>query len=495
MTTIRPSATSSALGWSAVPSGTLHGVTSDNSDSTYALWSGSGAGMVLTMPPSSPPPGERRHQVRARVRGRDGDSWWSVIVSSGALVGGSSAQFSAIEQTVSGSWGFGMPPDGSTALSAYITGQSGSLDVLEVYVDVDSRVAPTFTAQVLDGSGASTTTVVDTTTPSLVASSIDLDDLSPRQYRYWVTQGATIVWDTGIVSGPSVARVTAPLENGSYDAHLQIWTTLGSNNAYASDEETVSFTVSVGTVPAPENPVVTPVTDSPFYSLEVCASDVSDFDGAVGYVEIQRVDCDGSVSVAILGPLETDECATYIDYSFPRTGMGATCDHDPEPCCSYYRARTLGRIDDLLHTSLWSDAEPPVPTVFCLEWGDDEHLIRTTGPDGPLWAPVLGKFDWVVERPFTVASGLMGGRFVTSAPPGGRNLKMVAAVESEGDFQAMHEILRRPLVLISPSDASEVWAVPVTESMRVIKVGRIRQITAEFIGTGPQPVPQLADVG
>ncbi len=138
---------------------------------------------------------------------------------------------------------------------------------------------------------------------------------------------------------------------------------------------------------------------------------------------------------------------------------------------------------------------PPAPTVHCLEWSDQEHLVRTEGPDGPLWAPILGQFTWDRDRPFTSATGLMGTRFVTNAPPGGRNLHMTAAVESEADLIELRAILDRPLVLISPSDAAEVWAAPVSSSVRVIKIGRIRQVTADFIGTGPQPDPQLADVG
>jgi hypothetical protein len=112
-----------------------------------------------------------------------------------------------------------------------------------------------------------------------------------------------------------------------------------------------------------------------------------------------------------------------------------------------------------------------------------------------MWAAILGRFDWDVTRPFTAASGVMGSRFVTSAPPGGRNLHMTAAVESEEALAELHAVLSRPLVLISPSDAEEVWAAPVAESVKIIKIGRIRQVTADFIGTGPEPAPQLADVG
>jgi hypothetical protein len=1144
ITVLRPSATSSGVGWSAVPGGTLHGVTSDDNDATYALWSGDGSPLILATPVDSPPAGERRHQVRLRARGEDGDAWWAVRLSSGALAAGASAQFSSSPSTVTGSWGFGAPPDGSTILYTYVTGQTTGVKINELYLDMDSREAPTFTPQVLDGSGTATTTISDTAQPVIRASAIDLDGLAARYYRYWVTLNGATVWDTGDVSGSAVNRQTDALDNGTYVAHLRIWTTLGRNFEYASDEETITFTVSVGTVPAPDNPAVDPGDGTPFYTIEACAPFVGDLDGDVGWVEIQRVDCpvggylsltgssnshastpdpgtvltgleitvvagrdddwrpagdqelashydtggdnrswrlyldsdgagdpaligrpvlgwsedgivniaaaratdrpmidpygvvrlrvrldtddgaggwavtfetrdtddsewvllgepvtnsgagttsiftntgvvyaagavfsggliterfvgriysleirngeggpvvvnpdftghlDGTasfddtsgatwtvhspasiyspvstVSVAMLGPLATDECAEWTDFTLPRSGVGLTCDHAPVPCCSYYRARTVGRIDGDLRISAWSDAfnggvapgvimmwpgtdaslpagwsrvtaldgrypkgvstsvtepgttggtaththttpghthdlthghtvtgatgtavgtqvstaagvtalavlsshthtrsalastavssistapspgtanndparlevifaesngsplglpdgslaispdtalsgwsdfadatsrflkgaaaagnggatvasaidshthsvpahthagnshthtspntstvasaqtlnsgaspvlwqashshavsvgssstatlssggsgssgagpadgtppyrnmrvqenvsgvpslpvglicawrgslgaipdfwslcdgtsgtpdltalyprgataaigttggssnnhdhstpshahstsghshtttvgsaaatptnatsvssitvstaththsstdsdsatpsvgsatsgttsstttEPPfeevafiqlveepepspLPDTFCLSWSDDEHLIRTMGPDGPLWAAVLGKFEWDVTRPFTAASGVNGSRFVTSAEPGGRNLSMSAAVESEEELAQLREVLARPLVLISPSDASEVWAAPVSESVRIIKIGRIRQISATFIGTGPQPPPQLADV-
>lgn len=1133
ITTLRPSSTSSGVGWTP-STGTLHGVTSDNSDATYATWGGSGSPLILATPVDEPPVGERRHQIRLRARGEDGDAWWAVRLSSGALAAGAAAQFPASPTTVTGSWGFGAPPDGSTVLYTYVTGQSTGVKINELYIDMDSREAPTFTPQILDGSGSSTTTISDTAQPTIRANAIDLDDLAARQYRYWVTLNGAIVWDTGVTSGTAVNRQTSALDNGSYVAHLQLWSTLGQNTAYPSDEETLAFTVSVGQVAKPDNPTVDPLDGTPFYTLEACAPFVGDLDGAVGYVEIQRVDCpvggylslpgtlgayasapdsgptntdlevtvvaarddnwlldseetlaahyettgnqrswrislntgtgapflawsedgtsalqfatatdrppidpygvvrlrvrlvvdngagawtvtwetrqtdtddwtqlgdvliggatttlfnstapytagaylaggvsngmftgriyslqvrdgaagaiinspdftnhlDGTrefedgqgntwtingsasiyspastVTVAMLGPLASDECATWVDYTLPRSGQGLTCDHQPVACCSYYRARTVGREDGDLRISDWSDVydpgiprgivvmwpdteaslpvgwdrvseldgrypkgipnavtqpgtqggaathvhtlpthvhstshshthtgntsagvgsvsssdgavgttailsshvhtrgvtntvvadsgtatpsvatnsndverlevvfaesdgtplgvpdgalaftndialsgwtdfanaanrlikgvigpsggaqigsaldnhlhalgahthgaaaahthtattntvnsdkslfagptsalwtgnhshainaasasptslasggsgnsgagaasmlppyrnlrvkentsggvslpvglicawrgsigsipdnwqlcdgtngtpdmfgryprgataaigttggtlsphthtspshnhtttghahtetvasagaatalisstatvvvstgththtagstdsatptvsnstsgtlasttqEPPheevafiqmtaVPTppedpdTFCLNWDDDEHLIRSTGPAGPVWAPVLGKFEWDVDRPFTAATGLNGSRFVTSAPPGGRNLKMTAAVENEADLAQLRAVLARPLVLISPSDANEVWAAPVQESVRIIKIGRIRQITASFIGTGPQPPPQLADVG
>jgi hypothetical protein len=237
----------------------------------------------------SPPAGERRHQVRLRARGEDGNAWWAVRLSSGSLVAGAAALFGASPETVVGSWGTGAPADGSTTLYAYVTGQTSGVKITELYLDVDSREAPTFTPQILDGSGAATTTVSDTAQPTVRADALDLDGLAARQYRFWVTLAGAIVWDTGVVSGSPVNRQTTPLDNGTYVAHLQVWSTLGANTAYASDEETLEFTVSVGAIPVPDTPAVTP--QLPFYLIEVCAPDVAEFDGAVGWVEIQRVDC------------------------------------------------------------------------------------------------------------------------------------------------------------------------------------------------------------
>lgn len=879
---------------------------------------------MLQTPVDSPPAGERRHQIRVRARGEDGDLWWAARLQSGRLTGGASAQFTASPSTATGSWGFGAPHDGPAILAAHIEGQTTGVKVTEIYVDVDTREAPTFTAQVIDGSGAVNTTVTDTSTPSLRATAVDTDGLNVRQSRFWVTSGSTIVWDSGVVSGSLSDLMTSPLGNGSYVAHLMIWSTLGANTAYASDEETLAFTVSIGEVPLPNDPGVTPIEGTPFYAIEVCAPDVSEFDGQTGHVEVQRVDCVESenptvTTIAMLGPLETDECATWVDYTIPRTGLGADCDHDAEQCCSYYRARTIGRINGSVVISAWSDvrdtgipsglifmwpgtnasvpagfervtdldgrypkgvatastqpgtlggaashthilpshvhtmnhfhltslapstgaatgvvnsgpntagatgvpaththtkaninttfmdsatttpvppsvnnelsrlevifiesdgtptgapngslalttevsltgwtdyanangrflkgaapagnggatgvsaldnhthaipahthagvahthptqsavstvnaslalaagatavsgthahpmsvssastaalnsasggtsgassagtneppfrqiraventsgaaslplgliaawrgslgtipgnwqlcdgtggtpdligrypkgatagigtaggssdphshtspththtaadhqhsvtvgaatgttfnaqvvatvsvatsththsggvtnlnadqtgigsstsgvladavAEPlheevafiqlvepftpePEPAVFCLEWTADEHLLRTEGPDGPMWVPVGGTFTWDVERPFTSAVGVNGTRFVQNAEPGARNLTMTAAVESEAALNALRAVLARPLVLISPSDSTEVWGAPIGESVQIVKVGRIRQVTAEFIGTGPQPGPQVADI-
>lgn len=924
-TVLRPSALSSGVGWSAVPSGTLYGVTSDDSDSTYALWAGTGSALILATPVDSPPAGERRHLVRIRARGEDGSAWWAVRLATGGLVAGAAATFPASPATVIGSWAAGAPPDGATILSTYVTGQTASVKIEELYIDVDTRAAPTFTPQVLDGSGTSVTIVTDTATPTLHASALDLDGLVGRQFRYWVTDATTaIVWDSGILSGNPVDQSTLALPNGNYTAHLIVWSTLGTSTAYSSGEQTLAFSIAVGEIPVPDNPTVDQVDGTPFFTVTACAPNTFGFDFGHVYIEIQRIDCYGTdaptfTTVTVLGPLLENDCASYVDYSLPRTGLGASCEHDAEQCCSVYRTRTVGRVDGALQISAWSDSldpglpagltllwagtnasipagwsrdtgldgrylkqvpnsttdpgttggatththtstahthdeshlhtvtgntgtatgtasiagttgstvhvsshthtrpstnsatvvsgstapavgtatneldhveliaiqsdgtplgapplavslaqgsaltgwtayaigtqrfvkgaatgadagtlaagtldghshslaahthtgtahahtsantgtaagtntvtagatavlntathahtltansassqalasggsatsgtatgflppyrrvtlqqntsgvpslpvgtigiwrgilgtipnhwqladgqagiadlrgryplcvpsspgssggfgvthshtanlhnhtttghshtetvgaptptttanastttptltattaahihsatdansttptvatttpaatssagafdwEPPYtevafiqlttpfvpqpdPDPICLTWDEDQHLIRSTGPDGPIWSNVGGIFEWDRDRPFSTATGVNGNRFVTSAPPGERNLHMTAAVENEDQLATLQAVLQRPLVLISPSDSTEVWAAPVAASVTVVKIGRIRQVTADFIGTGPQPEPQLFDVG
>lgn len=290
ITVLRPSATSSGVGWTP-STGTLHGVTSDDNDGTYATWTGSGSAMILATPIDAPPVNERRHQVRLRARGEDGDAWWAVRLASGGLIAGAAASFSASPGTVTGSWGFGAPIEGSTVLSAYVEGQSIGVKIEELYLEVDSRLPPSFTPQVLDASGASTTTVSDTAAPVLHPNAIDLDGLSARQYRYWVTLDGAIVWDTGVVSGSPADRQTMALSNGTYVAHMLIWTTLGSSLSYGSEEETLTFTVVVGTVPAPAPPIVSQIPNTPLYEIEVCAPDASNFDDDRVWIEVQRADC------------------------------------------------------------------------------------------------------------------------------------------------------------------------------------------------------------
>lgn len=332
--TIRPDALVSSSGWSASPSGTLYGVTSDNSDSTFALCAVTGVGspMVLGLQEHALPAGHQRHLVRARVRLQNANVQWSIgIPAGGQIAGGTGSAGSAT--TLTGSWGTGVPATGASNLTIRIVSQINASRVLELYADIDSRLAPTFTAQILDD-GTPTTTVTTTNAPQARANSISLDGLPPRQYRYWVTDAAdAIIWDTGIVSGPAVTRNIDPLENGSYQLHAIVWSTLGADTAYSSSEETVDFTVSTTVAQQPESVEITDVSNTPYFDITTCApSDMDEWDGDEAFVEVQRIDCNGTSRIALAGPIGADECVTYRDWSAHRSRPSDPCVVDDTEC-------------------------------------------------------------------------------------------------------------------------------------------------------------------
>lgn len=489
--TLRPVSTIQGTGWSAEPSGTLHGVTADDNDATYAEWSGDGSPLILSVGPHAPPAGHRRHAARLRVRGESGSAWWAVRRSDGVLVAGAAADFAAAT-TVIGAWGTGLPPNGTTSFGTYVNGEVVNTRILELYLDIDSRAAPQFTPQLLDGSGAPATTITDTNSPTVAPLDVDLDGLPPRQYRYWIDDGSNIVWDTGIVSGPAVNREVDALDNGSYTLHMVIWSTLGANTEYASEEKTLAFDINVVPVTPPDNVTSDAIPDTPFFQIEVqIPSDLSDYDEPP-MLQIQRVDCHGTRTVAVIGPVEAGTSVSYVDWSAPRS-LPADCLDDAAECPFTYRARFVGKVDGARVTSIWSESKgfdngPGQETItHVLHWAEGEHLIRAITPDGPMFRSICGTVEWDVQRPFTANVGVGGTSQVHSGAPGGRDYRLRSAVGSESDLEALEAISGRPLILVSPADAPEQWCVPVGLPYQVIKIGRMRSFELPTIGTGPEP--------
>jgi hypothetical protein len=367
--TVRPDSTQASSGWTAMPSGTLHGVTSDDMDNTYALWSGTGSAMLLGLADHALPTDHQRHLARVRVRGQSADVNWGIRLTNGTLIAPGTGTFGGSDSTIVGSWGTGIAPAGAANIAVQVQGQATNSQVTELYVDIDSRLAPVFTPQVLDD-GTPTTTVVDTNAPQVRASSVDLDGLPPRQYRYWVTQGVTIVWDTGVVSGPAPTRTVDPLENGSYEVHMQVWSTLGADTAYASVVEDLAFTVSTTVTQPPESVEIEDVSGEPYFDIITCApASMNTWDGDEAYVEIQRMDCDGNTTrIALVGPISADECVTYRDWTAPRS-LPAGCTETLDECPVTWRVRFLGLVNGLITASDWfGEPQPPVPEGLIVAW-------------------------------------------------------------------------------------------------------------------------------
>lgn len=352
---VRPTATLSAGGWTP-SAGTLHGATSDNSDATYATWASGAEEAIFGCTPHAPATGYQRHRARVRLRAQDGGLYWAVGLPAGTFTAyGSAGGLAPAFAEISGSYGAGIPHDGTATFRILLGAQESGIDVSELWIDIDSREAPAFTLQTLDATGTPETAITDTNSPSISFDSLLYDGLTARQWRAWVQDGSTIVWDTGIVTGIPLTPTVAALPNGSYTAHGQIWSTLGSDTAYPSDVEVEAFTINVVAVEPPALVEVTWTDTSPLFTVNVTMpTDMGDYDGEVAYVEIQRIDCNGTFTVDISGPHGANDVVSYVDWSIPRS-MPVDCDEPAELCEFTWRARLVGLVDGVRVSSTWVD--------------------------------------------------------------------------------------------------------------------------------------------
>lgn len=353
--TLRPTATISSLDWTSVPvSGAAWVVTADDSDATYVVGEFDAAQLVLSVGVHGAPVGHRRHLARVRARGRSGQVTVNVTAPGAVNAAFSSLEFTSSFTEVVGSWGGGLPPTVAGDFGVAITVESISVDISELYVDIDSRAQPTYDPQVSDGTTV-TTTITTTSAPTVEVINVDTDDLSVSRWRAWVTpQGSsTIAWDSGSVAGSPVARQTTPLVNGSYTLHIQLWSLLGDGSEYAGAEDTLDFTVNLQPVTPPVALEVEQVPGTPLFEVTVTTPDsLADYDGDV-FAEIQRTDCDGNWStIALTGPVVVTSTENYVDWTAPRTPEGSNC--APGDVCEFqYRVRFVGTVNGQLATSEW----------------------------------------------------------------------------------------------------------------------------------------------
>lgn len=304
--TLRPTATLSSAGWTVTPSGTADEVTSDDSDATFVTGDLDSSSLVLSVGPHGVPTDHMRHLARVRARGEDGDVVASVRLPSGNQVAFSSISLPSTVGSVNGSWGAGLPPSVAGSYGVVVTAQDDDVDVTELWLDIDSRARPTFALDVLDA-GTPTSVVTTTNTPTLSFETIVLDGLPPRQWRAWVTLGGAIVWDSGIVAGAATTVDTAPLVNGGYVAHAQVWSTVGGVNEFPSAEVTETFSVNVQPVAGPTSIDVVQRPGTPLFDITVgIPSGLGDYDDDLAYVEVQRTDCDGEWSTIGLEQVASD---------------------------------------------------------------------------------------------------------------------------------------------------------------------------------------------
>src|SRR5690554_3429718 len=165
--TLRPVSTRETGAGTAVPSGTLHGVTSDNDDDTYIRLFEVDAGDYwnLRVASHTPPANHQRHRIRGRIRIRTdaGSALEDIDVGRGESdwIGFSTVSVSSTFSEQTSAW-FQNPEYGLATAGALNnlnigggwmdlpTGGTTEIRTAECYIDIDCRQRPDYSPQVRD---------------------------------------------------------------------------------------------------------------------------------------------------------------------------------------------------------------------------------------------------------------------------------------------------------------------------------------------------------
>lgn len=371
--TVRPASTTTAGGWTAVGAASLHAATSDNSDASYALGPVALQFMTLACTAHTPPAGHERHQIRVRARAR-ADSGSAQLIIRPNVASQAGADYGVILSTtitdLTAPWlnsPFSLA--GTSAATYSIEARpAGAVPVasrvMELYLDVDCRAAPTFTPQVLDAEGNDQAggTVTVSNLISFVFDAPSYDGLSARNWTLQVhtDPGGVLVFESsGIGTPPSVP---AALTNGDYIASYQTFSTIRVNDAYASTLQTVSFTMDASVPNAPVNLTATPTLNPP--SIEVCWEAPADTsvwtEPTEVYAEITRTDCNGTERIALV-PDGLSGC--WTDRFMSLSSEGVFCGEEDHQCEVCYDIRYWGYTDVAV-----TPPTDPIPAGVIFAW-------------------------------------------------------------------------------------------------------------------------------
>lgn len=404
---LRPVSTNAAGSGVATPSGTLHGVTSDNSDSTYIAFdivNHNGDNWSVRMGSHTPSANYQRHRLRGRVRIRcdAGTTTEDIDVGRGTVeyieYGTVPVNTTITEQSTP--WfqdpAFGLSTSG--ALSdlnigggfANWTDGASSLRTMEVYLDVDCRMRPDYTAQVRDAAGTDKSggTVTDTTQPTLYFGGVNYDGLPSLDWSVSLTGGFSA---SGSGTAPTSVPVTDNLANGSYTATFSVRSTIRGSDAF-EHVETVSFTIA-NTVPPPSPPLVTVTSEFGGYRVNWVNPGGQTWDNDYVVAEVWRDDCTGSQRIATV---PDGLNGSYLDLAIPQLdpiASGPDCEVSSEPCDITYRVRYWGYVStsvelpDTIPADMilgWPSTAGSIPSGWSRVTALDTYLPRgATGTGAP----------------------------------------------------------------------------------------------------------------
>lgn len=399
---LRPLSVRQAGAGVAVPSGTLAGVTSDNSDSTYVQFLISSSGITgnnwsLRLESHTPSAGYQRHAVRGRIRIRTdaGTSFEDIDVGRGAT---SYIRYGTVPATDSFSdqataWfqdaSFGLATVGALADlnigGGWMTGAVGAAELrtAECYLDVDCRTGPQFGAQVRDAAGVDRSggTVTDTTQPTLFIGAVDYDGLPAASWSVTVKDAgnATVFTSSGSGTPPVSVDVTASLADGAYTAVFSVVSTIRGADAFEVTD-TIAFSIQ-NTVPPPSPPLVAVTEESGGYRVTWTNPGGQPWDNNYVVAEVWRDDCNGSARIATV---PDGLNGSYLDLAIPQLDpipSGPDCEVSTDACDITYRVRYSGYV------STFVELPDTIPADLILAWPGTAASIpsgwtRVTALDG-----------------------------------------------------------------------------------------------------------------
>lgn len=382
----------------AVPSGTLSGVTSDDSDATYINFAvaDSGNRWNLQVTSHTPPANHERHRIRGRIRVQTdtGTSDERIDLGRGTE---DYLEFETVSVTSSfsekvTSWfqsgsGFGLA--NPAALNFNIgggqpTNTSGGVTELhtaECYIDIDCRSRPDYSPEIRDNAGVDQTggTVTDTNQPVMYFGPVAYDGLPALSWEITVRDGSpTVVFSDSGVGSPPTSVMTTGLPDGSYTAEFVVRSTIRGSDPF-EHQQTLSFDIA-NTVPPPSPPLVTVTPEFGGYRVDWSDPGGQAWDNGYVVAEVWRDDCVGSRRIATVPDGLNGTC---LDLAIPQLDPqpGLDCELSSEPCDITYRVRYHGYV------STFVELPDTIPSDLILAWPGTVASIpsgwsRVTALDG-----------------------------------------------------------------------------------------------------------------
>lgn len=369
ITTIRPNGTvSNSQPWTAVNAPTtLHGNTSDDSDTSRVDASTSNPGSLATLDLGTftVSAGTYIRRIRARVRydtvaGSSGgtSTWFRVDLDVSSYTEGdfySSLEAAIVTKT--GAW-FNTGPQGQAwsqsildalRLQIYALGNTYHVPrIRELYVDVETNSLPVGT--VTAPAEASTITTTSQPTTTWTYSDADLDTQTKYQVKIFSAaqygaggfnpETSTATYDSGVLSGTALThKATASLPNATYRSYVKVAQTVDGADQWSAWD----FNQYTLTITPPATPVITAtaqLTPVPRVQLSITYGAGTDF------LEVEYSDNAGATWSTLRGASR---------YVVDGTSPDVLYDYESKPGLQRsYRARAIDKPADEEFASAYS---------------------------------------------------------------------------------------------------------------------------------------------